>query len=121
MKERIFAVITFIIIIGFSVTNSIVLKSATDDLIGELEGFNIEGEGALEGLCKIDEGFRDKLTYIGLTVSHDDLTNIEDCFAEMTGNLRVGDTKGAEVTKSRLISFIEHLRRLVGFNIDNII
>ena len=45
----------------------------------------------------------------------------EDCLAELKGHLAMGDIEGAEVTKSRLIRFLEHLRRLVGFNIDNII
>ena len=121
MKEKIFAVCIFIIIIGFVTTNTIVLKNATDRLTDEIKGFSVQAEKAIDEISKINESFKSKESFIGLTVSHDDLTNIEDCFAELTGSLSVGDLEGAEIVKHRLISFLEHLRRLVGFNIDTII
>ena len=40
---------------------------------------------------------------------------------EMIGYLSVNDTDNARVTKNRLISYLEHLRRLSGFNIDAVI
>ena len=121
MKDRIFAAVIFLMIIAFSVGNSLLLVKETDEMILALEGLQASDGQALSRLLEIDEGFRKKANYIGLTVSHDDLTNIEDCLAELKGHLSGGDIEGAEVTKSRLIRFLEHLRRLVGFNIDNII
>ena len=63
----------------------------------------------------------EKELFISLTVNHEDLTNIEEGFAEMIGCLSVGDTAGAQITKSRLIDSLEHLGRLSGFNFDAII
>ena len=121
MKEKVTAIIIFILIIGFVITNSILLQNITSMLTEEISNLAVDSEGALEEITKIDKSFKSKENYIGLTVSHDDLTNIEDCFAELTGYLSVGDSDGAEVTKHRLIRFLEHLRRLVGFNVDTII
>lgn len=121
MKDRVFAAVIFLMIIAFSVGNSLFLVKETDEMILEVKGLQASDGQAMSRLMEIDEGFRKKANYIGLTVSHDDLTNIEDCLAELKGHLAVGDIEGAEVTKIRLIRFLEHLRRLVGFNIDNII
>lgn len=121
MKQKILAICLFVIIIGFVITNTLVLQRVTDRLISKVEELNVDRDEALEKVIEIDEFFREKECYIGFTVSHDDLTNIEDCFAELTGYISVGDTDGAKVAKCRLIRFFEHLRRLVGFNIDTII
>ena len=120
MKQKILAICLFVGIISFAVTNTLVLQDLTERLISEIEEVSVN-EFTLDKLLKIDEKFKKTEIYIAMTVSHDDLTNIEDCFAEMEGYLSVGDTNGAEVSKSRLISFLEHLRRLVGFNIDTLI
>ena len=58
---------------------------------------------------------------MGMTVSHEDLTAIETGFSEMIGYLSVGDRNGAEVTKSRLLDALGHLRRLTGINIESVI
>lgn len=121
MKQKILAICLFIIIIGFVITNTLILHNITDMLTGEVEKLQVNREGALSEAVEIDAKFKARVSYIGLTVSHDDLTNIEDCFAELTGYLSVGDTDGAEVAKHRLIRFLGHLRRLVGFDIDAII
>lgn len=121
MKQKILAVCLFVTIIVLVIVNTLVLQSFTDTLKGEIEDLNVTAEDASDQIKKIDESFKKKVSYIGITVSHDDLTNIEDCFAELTGYLSVGDTDGAEVAKHRLIRFLGHLRRLVGFNIDSII
>ena len=121
MKEKIWAISIFTLIIGFVTANCLILQRQTDIIYSEIKSISIDDDRAIEQIRKIDEDFRKKEIYIGLTVSHDDLTNIEECFAELTGCLSVADLDGAEVAKCRLIRSLEHLRRLVGFNIDNII
>ena len=121
MKQKIIAVCLFIIIVGFALANTLILQNMTDSMTDEVESLVIDDTQAKEKAKKLSEEFKSQKKYIGLTVSHDDLTNIEDCFAELNGWLAVGDTDNAEVVKYRLISFLGHLRRLVGFNIDTII
>ena len=120
MKQKILAICLFVFVFAFSITNTLILEKLTGEMIEEIEAIEIN-QGDLEKLYKIEEVFSKNKSYIALTVSHDDLTNIEDCFAELRGLLSVEDYDGAEVTKCRLISFLSHLRRLVGFNIDTII
>jgi len=121
MKQKILAVCLFVGIIAFVVVNSLFLQNTIDSLTDEIDKLSLESKDSREEFKEIDKKFKEKEIYIGLTVSHDDLTNIEDCFSELDGYLAVEDTEGAKVVKYRLIRFLKHLRRLVGFNIDTII
>lgn len=124
MKAKIFAVSVFVLVLILVSINTYFLTNSIDDVISGIEELNIETGGEKEILKNGEELFDDfkKLeTYISLTVSHNDLMSIEDSFSEFVGYLSVGDIDGAQVTKSRLINALEHLRRLSGINIDSII
>ena len=103
--------------------NAIVLDKIIGEITCEIEAIEFSDEGAdgAEVFKRSFEHYKSAERYISLTVSHEDLTSIEDCFCEMIGYLKVGDKDNAEVTKGRLINSLEHLRRLSGFNIDSII
>ena len=101
--------------------NGLALKSKINSTIEEVTSFNIAENATKEEAEWIFDKFLKREHYISLSVSHEDLTMIEDCFCEMIGYLKVGDKDNAEVTKGRLINSLEHLRRLSGFNIDTII
>lgn len=121
MKEKIIAIFVFIITVSFVIINTLLLQKTVDNMSELANEIVTDGDDAEKTVLALDKLFREKVGYIGLTVSHDDITNIEDCIAELQGYIKVGDNEGAEVTKSRLIRFLGHLRRLVGFNIDAII
>ncbi len=124
MKEKITAFCLFILVIGFVIFNTIVLDRQIDRLCDAAEKLEISDENigqSEKDARKLYEEFRKKETFISLTVNHDDLTDIEECFSEMIGYLSVGDADGARVTKNRLVDSLEHLGRLSGFNIDAII
>lgn len=121
MIQRYIAIFLLLIIFCFVVTNTVLLKQTTKTFIEEVKNLELNSAESLNLASQIDTKFKQSVSFIGLTVSHEDLTNIEDCFAELTGYLSVGDTDGAEVAKHRLIRHLEHLRRLIGFNIDAII
>ena len=103
------------------VLNGLALKSKINSTIEEVTSFNIAENATNEEAERIFDKFLKREHYISLSVSHEDLTMIEDCFCEMIGYLKVGDRDNAEVTKGRLINSLEHLRRLSGFNYDSII
>ena len=103
------------------VLNGLTLKSKIEATIEEVASINTQESGTKDEAERIFNKFLNREHYISLTVSHEDLTSIEDCFCEMIGYLKVGDKDNAEVTKGRLINSLEHLRRLSGFNIDSII
>lgn len=121
MKQKVFAVILMIAVITFVSINTIVLHKQIEKIIENVSGLLLDGDDVEEKAKEIHSDYMKKEKYMSITVSHDDLTSIEDCFVEMIGFLSVGDTQNAAVTKSRLINFLEHLRRLSGFNIDAII
>lgn len=124
MKAKIFAVILMAIILVSVSVNTFVIDKQISNLAKEVEAIEInEGdtESAYDKSIKVLEGYKKNETYISLSVNHDDLTNIEDTFSEMLGNLSIGDAGGAEVAKNRLLCALMHLRRLSGINIDAII
>ena len=124
MKEKIFAVIMITLIAGAVTTNTLLLRKNIDKIhasVDEIEITDEEWESSKQCASEAFELFKAKELFIGLTVNHDDLSDIEGCFSELIGYLDVGDTSGASVAKNRLIDALGHLRRLSGFNIDAII
>lgn len=104
--------------------NTYIIDKKISTLYDELKSTEIiDGytEEAGKKISKIFNEYKSCEGYISMTVNHDDLTNIEDNFAELVGNLDVGDADSAKVTKNRLLYSLEHLRRLSGMNIDSII
>ncbi len=121
MTARILAVLTLVLTLGFVITNTLVLDFMIGELLGEVEELDTESTGALSAAEEIYEKFSRYEAYVSVTVSHDDLTNIELSFSELIGYLSVGDSDGAAVVKRRLEDALGHLRRLSGVNIDAVI
>lgn len=121
MKEKILAVILFVITILFVTVNTVIIDKQITDVIDSVDGLELGAENSLKDAYSLYEDFMKKQGYISITVSHNDMTSIEDCFVEMIGYISVKDIESATVVKYRLKSYLEHLRRLSGFNIDAII
>lgn len=121
MKTKIFAITAFLLITAVVGANTLFLNHKTTYFLEELKKIDMTDESALNDTAELKNKFTKSLGFISLTVSHDDLTNIQDGFAELLGYLSVSDTDGAQVTKNRLIDSLSHLRRLSGINIDSII
>lgn len=120
MREKVIAV-TLLIIIPIAVAlNTLLLTKQIDETIDAVTAIEIDKGEAKNEAERIFDDFSRKESFLSLTVSHDDLTNVEDCFTEMIGYLSVGDANNAEVMRNRLIHSLEHLRRLSGLNIDAI-
>lgn len=104
------------------IINSITLRSMLADIlerVTEAEEQNMSI--AYEEYTEIFDYFKGKEPLISLTVNHEDLTAIEDGFAEIIGAAEAGDKEGLLMVKSRLKSSIEHLRRLSGINLESIL
>ena len=123
MKEKIFAVVTMTLITVAVIVNTIRMHSDIDAICDAVVKIEIgeNTEEAKSDAVAAYELFQKKELFIGLTVNHEDLSNIENGFAEMIGYLTVDDSDSAEVTRNRLLDSLSHLRRLSGFNIDAII
>ena len=123
MKEKIFAVIAIISVIAIVAFNTAKLNNDISEIYDAVSTIdtNESAKSAEKRANEVYNLFRSKELFIGLTVNHDDLSNIEEDFAEMIGYLSICDNDGAAVTKNRLLDSLSHLRRLSGFNIDAII
>lgn len=103
------------------VANSVILGNIVNDITAKVEA--VTDEDAALALAKYEEiygNYRKKTAYISLSVSHDDLTRIDEGFTELIGAARVGDLDTVASVKSRLIGSLEHLRRLSGINMESI-
>ena len=123
MKEKIFGVVTIIFVIAIVSFNTIKLDNDISTIYNAVRTIdtNENAKNAEARAHEVYDFFKGKELFIGLTVNHDDLSNIEEDFAEMIGYLSISDYNGASVTKNRLLDSLSHLRRLLGFNIDAII
>lgn len=124
MKEKIFAFVMITLIFAAVAANTVFLEINITKIHAEVDAINISEENCAKARSETEKAFavfRAKELFIGLTVNHDDLSNIEGFFSEMIGYLAVGDANGATVAKNRLTDSLGHLKRLSGFNIDAII
>lgn len=121
MKYKIAAVILFFIIVIAVWVNTLMLDRNIGRLMDRIDKIDLAEESSFSDFKEVYDEYRIKETYFSLTVSHDDLTSIEECFVEAIGYIKNGDIESADVVKSRLRYFLEHLKRLSGLNIDSII
>ena len=124
MKEKVFGIVTFLLIVFLVFVNTLFLHSDIEKIYEAVNGLDIrEGncESAMIDAEKALGILKKKELFMGLTVNHEDLSDIKNEFSELLGYLSVDDAKEAFVVKNRLKDSLSHLRRLSGFNIDAII
>ena len=114
MKSVKIAAVILVLTLTAVIANAIILRNLIDGLTAELE----EADG--EEYEEVFEHFKRIKTYVGLSVDHEDMMNIELAFAELVGAADAEDEDSAAVVKSRLKYSLEHLKRLSGLNIDSI-
>ena len=122
MKAVWFAAVTLVLLLCFVVTNSLVLNSEIETLkekITDAEENNMDE--AFNEYNNLFLEYKRLEKYMSLTVNHEDLANIENAFAEITGAANADDKASLLTTKSRLIDYLSHIRRLSGINIDSIL
>ncbi len=115
--------VTVLIILAFLIfANSLYIGKITDGIIDKVEAIDTsDPEGAVAELEELFSDYRRAAKIISISVSHDDLTNIEENFADVIGAARAGDSDGLTTVKSRLIDSLGHLRRLSGISLESII
>lgn len=121
MKEKVIALVILSLIVLGIAANAVMIDKSIDATLKEVGNLSLVEESSAEDAERIYSDFKVKENYISITVNHEDLTNINECFSDMIAYLRVGKPDDAEVAKYRLIDSLEHLRRSCGLNIDSII
>lgn len=124
MKVKIFAFVLMGLLITSVTVNTCIVSSEMKKIQRAVDDIKFDESSIETSLLQANAAYsiyQEREIFLSLTVNHNDLTNIEDNFAEMIGNLMVGDSDGAEITRNRLSCSLEHLRRLSGINIDALI
>ena len=120
MKVKFCAVIILTLLVSSVVLNTVILDRQISCLYEKSKNLNEENISE-EKVDDLLHDFRKKEKFMGITVSHYDLTNIGECLVEMKACISQDDYTNAIIAKNRLEYFLEHLRRLSGFNIGAII
>lgn len=122
MKAFKIATAVLVILIAAVILNSIFIGRITNDLAKRIDTLDVEEiEIASKEIEEIYGDFKRAEKYISITVSHDDLTNIEESFSDIIGALNAGRKSDVIIIKSRLFDALGHLGRLSGINLDSII
>ena len=113
--------LVLILCICFVAANGFYHNYITGELYERAEEIDPFADGAKARAEELYSFYEKHQRLISITVSHDDLRDIDNEMCELVGALRVNDADGAEITKSRLCGSLRHLKRLSGLNIDSII
>ena len=119
MKSVIIAHIVFLSVITAVIINSSICANLVLQTEQHIESIPSKCE-MLDEFNDAFEEYMDKQRYIGLTVSHEDLSLIEDCFRELIGAAKANDEESLIIIQNRLIGALRHMRRLCGINTDSI-
>lgn len=119
MKAAIISFIVLTIVLTSVFLNSFFVSKSIEKITDRLKDApeTIDSYGLYSDIY--DE-YMKKQKFIGLTVSHDDLTNIEGEFNEILGSIRAKDKESLIIAKSRLVGALTHMKRLSGVNADSI-
>lgn len=122
MKQARVAAAFLSLLLLLVIINAIYIGHITRDFSKRVDEIDSsDTENALKEYKNLYESFKKAEKFISITVSHDDLTNIESCFSDIIGAAEAGMEGSIIIIESRLKDSLEHLGRLSGFNIDSII
>ena len=121
MKSARFAYLILLLLFSAVIINSIAVGEVITNLSKEV-AYAEENDMALakEEYESLYERYRRCEIYVSLSVDHEDLSNIEDDFAEIIGAAKADDKTSLITAKSRLCDRLDHIKRLSGINIDSV-
>lgn len=121
MKSVRFAYTVLVLLILAVVINMVLVKNSVGRLLDEVKAAEEENteKAALE-YSEIYESYKERELFISLTVSHEDLSELELAFSELIGAAKADDKSSLLIAKSRLTDRLWHIKRLSGINIDSV-
>ena len=122
MKSAKIAAAVLIILITLVFLNSFFISNLANKFAEKLEKIDLGSEDfAYEELKALKNEFETRRIWITLTVSHDDISSIEEAFSDIIGAALAKERSEMIITKSRLENALRHLGRLSAINIDSIL
>lgn len=119
MKVKILSVVLLILLLAAVIINTALLTRRVDQIASEVQSVSMENTtDAMGRIMEIFDNYQRAEGFLSLTVSHNDLADINECFTELMAYLTLGNAEEASVAKSRLIDALMHLKRLSGWNIQ---
>ena len=111
-----------LLVLLISVTvNALYIINFTEELYSLSRAANTEDiESFNEEFKKIKKTYKKNEIFVSLTVSHDDLTDIEEVLSEIEGAIDASDKNAVIIAKSRFESAVLHLGQLSALNIESI-
>lgn len=105
------------VLLAAVIANAIFIGGTTN----ELYGIAAREDGELgERLSELKSLFERRELFLSLSVSHEDLRDIEEMIAEMEGAIEAGDEGAAKMAESRLKNALRHLGRLSSLNFESV-
>lgn len=120
MKTIILSYVILALIVILVIVNSMIVSNSIDIIIRELKDIP-DSTKEKEQYTAVFDSYMKMQHFFEITVSHDDLTNIESEFYEIIGAANANDDESLIIAKSRLIGALTHLKRLCGINADSIL
>ena len=113
MKAFRISLVALVLLVATIFVNSAYIERLTEKFVEDIDLINEDDrERAKSDVDRIYKKFKRAEKIISITTSHDDLTSIEEGFAEMIGAINARDMSDIIKIKSRLKSSFEHLGRL---------
>lgn len=119
MKSVLIAFLSLIIILSLITSNTIIVSKSIESIIDILENTenSVDEYKAYEDIHSL---YMKKQKIIALTISHEDLRDIENDFHEILGAIKANNEESLIIAKSRLLGSLRHIKRLSGINSDSI-
>lgn len=115
------AILIFSILFALILLNTVFINKSVSEISSLLNESPCDNIEDIEKLYKsVYEIYKKKELIISLSVSHEDLTDIEIFFSEMKGAITAKDFEEAMIAKSCLENALHHLGQLSSFNIESI-
>ncbi len=121
MKVKILSVVLLFFLLGAVIANTFFLTRKIEQIISDIQSASTENTNDSIGrITEIFDNYQKAEGFLSLTVSHNDLSDINGYFTELMAYLSLGNADEASVAKSRLTDALLHLKRLSGWNIQAI-
>ncbi len=113
-------IVLFVLLLSV-ILNAVYISRFTEKLysiLNEESGEDIEAFAVK--FQKIKKIYSENEIFISLTVSHEDLTSIEEILSEIDGAITAKDKSALIIAKSRFESAVLHLGQLSALNIESL-
>ena len=123
MKSLVASCIIFLLIISFTVLGSLYILESMKEIRNDIDQSDNKSNDYSETYniaIEAEKNFSKRKTFLALLLNDKDIDEIEITFEDFKSAAESQNLSDMTKAKNRLISKLEQMRRLCGFNIDSI-